>query len=357
MTTAPALLATGDDALLDDLLRLAAAAGTPVAVGRGVDEALRGWAGAPLVLVGDDLAPGVGSRRPARREGVHLVGHGPLGDAVFRDALAMGAHDVVELPDGEGRLVGLLADAGDGPGGAVAPVVGVVAGSGGAGASTFAAALAQRAAGIGSVVVDLDRWGSGQARLVGVEDEPGVRWEQLADARGRLGSHSLRAALPARDGVAVLSWGPERALPVVEPSAPVVEEVLRAAQRGSGLVVVDLPRPLDGVAAEVVARCRALVLVCEASVGSVLAAARVAGRAGLLHERVAVVVRSSAGGVPADRVARSLGLPLLADYPSRRAVAEQVELGLGPLGGSRSPLARAAARTLVAVTGDGADPW
>lgn len=356
MTTAPALLATGDDALLDDLVRLAAAAGTPVVVGHDVEEVLRVWAGAPLVLVGEDLAGRLGSRRPARREGVHLVGHGPLADAVFRDALGVGAYDVVELPDGESRLVELLADAGDGPRGVAAPVIGVVAGSGGAGASTFAAALAQRAAGTGSVVVDLDRWGSGQARLVGVEDEPGVHWEDLADARGRLGSHSLRASLPARDGVAVLSWSPERALPVVEPSPPVVDEVLRAAQRGSGLVVVDLPRPMDGVAAEVVARCRSLVLVCEGSVGSVLAAARVAGRARLLHERVGLVVRGSTGGVPPDRVARSLGLPLVADYRSRRAVAEQVELGFGPLGARRSSLARAAARTLDALTGDGVEP-
>ena len=70
--TAP-LFVTRDQTLLDELLRLAAAAGvTPDVAGDGA-AALRGWAAAPLVLVGADLAAEVARLRPARRPGVHLV--------------------------------------------------------------------------------------------------------------------------------------------------------------------------------------------------------------------------------------------------------------------------------------------
>ena len=44
------------------------------------------------------------------------MGHGPLGDEVFRGALAVGAADVVELPAAEAWLVELLTDAADAAG-------------------------------------------------------------------------------------------------------------------------------------------------------------------------------------------------------------------------------------------------
>jgi hypothetical protein len=73
----------------------------------------------------------------------------------------------------------------------------------------------------------------------------------------------------------------------------------------------------------------------------------------LVAERpeVGIVVRTVAGAVAPEAAADALALPLVTDYPSRRRVTEQVDLGLGPVGGPRSPLARAA-RDALAWTRD-----
>ncbi|MYR63654.1 septum formation initiator, partial [Streptomyces sp. SID625] len=66
------LIITEDADLLDDLLRLCAAAGATPEVHHGVPEHRGGWEAAPLVLVGDDAAPRV--RTASRRRGLVLVG-------------------------------------------------------------------------------------------------------------------------------------------------------------------------------------------------------------------------------------------------------------------------------------------
>src|SRR5262245_7561087 len=95
--TAP-LFVTRDETLLDELLRLAAAAGvTPDFAPDGVG-ALRGWSAASLVLVGVDVADEVARTLPPRRDGVHVVAWGGVPDDLFRTALALGAENVAELP-------------------------------------------------------------------------------------------------------------------------------------------------------------------------------------------------------------------------------------------------------------------
>ncbi|MFE0511518.1 septum formation initiator, partial [Streptomyces sp. NPDC058964] len=66
------LIVTEDTELLDDLLRLCAAAGATPEVHHGLPERRGGWEAAPLVLVGDDAARRL--RGAARRRGVVLVG-------------------------------------------------------------------------------------------------------------------------------------------------------------------------------------------------------------------------------------------------------------------------------------------
>ena len=74
-----------------------------------------------------------------------------------------------------------------GSGGAAALVLGVVGARGGVGASTLAAALAARGARrTASVLVDLDAAAPGLDLLVGLEDDPGVRWPDLAGAAGAI---------------------------------------------------------------------------------------------------------------------------------------------------------------------------
>lgn len=344
------LLVTGDAALESDLHRLAAAAGTTLDVDDPGTAPVR-WPTAPVVLVGADVVTHVAGARPARRDRVHVVASGRLPDSLFRLALEVGAESVVELPAAEGWLVELLADTADGAaGGGV--VVGVLGACGGAGATTFAAALATVAATDAHPVtlVDADRLGGGLERVVGLDDTDGSGWAPLLETVGRLGSRSLRAALPRRDGLAVLGWGSHRR----EALAPdVVREVVSAAQRGSRLVVLDLPRYLDAATVEALGRCDHVVVVVPLDMAAVASAARVLADVVPLAREVHLVARGPATGLDPEQVAQALGLELAAVMADERRLRESVELGLGPVPRRRGPLAKAA-RTVLGRVGAGA---
>lgn len=350
MTPVPALLITRDELLVGDVLRLAAAAGVSLDVARDTPSGLRGWSAASVVLLGEDLAALVAEQRPPRRDQVHVLGRLPAEDGLFRSALGAGALDVVELPSADTWLVELLTDAADaaaGGRGGRAHTIGVVGGCGGAGATTFACALAMVASRErATLLVDLDPLGPGVDRVVGLDEVRGVRWDALVSTRGRLGSRSLRAALPAKDALAVLTW--EVGPPVVlDPAA--VREVLSAAQRGNDVVVVDLPRSLDEATAEVVSRCDRVLVVTEPTVPGVAAAGKVAAVLGPLNDRLGLVVRTGGtAAAPTDQVVAALALPLAVEVPRQRRLAEHVDLGLGPVHGRRSPMARAARVALAA---------
>jgi secretion/DNA translocation related CpaE-like protein len=348
MTTGPVLLITRDEALLEDLLRLAAAAGVELDVAHDTTAALRSWPAACAVLVGADQVAALAGQRPPRRDQVHVVVRGAAPDAMFRFGLLVGARDVVEIPAAETWLVELLTDLSDG-GPSASRTIGVVAGCGGAGATTFACALALTASRTApAALLDLDPFGPGVDRVVGLEETAGVRWGDLLAASGRLGSRALREALPCRDGLAVLGWGNGPAGPL---EAVAVREVLSAAQRGHPVVVVDLPRTLDQVTAEVAARCDLVVVVALSTVPGAAAAAKVVNQVRSVTSRLALLVRSGAPAVPAQQMAAALDLPLLAEMPRQRRLVEDIDLGLGPVRSSRSPLARAA-RAALRTLGD-----
>jgi secretion/DNA translocation related CpaE-like protein len=336
-----ALLVTADPGLAADVHRLAAAGGTPVDMVGDVSEARVRWSAAPLVLVGADVLAALATISPSRRGRVHVVARGRLPDAAFREALAVGAESVAELPGAEAWLVETLTDAADGSGDA-GRVVGVVGGCGGAGATTFATALAMAAACAVHPVtlVDADPLGVGIERVAGVEED-GPGWASLLESAGRLGSRALRAALPQRDGLAVLGWG-HGDRPELDPL--VAREAVSAARRGCRLVVVDLPRYVGAATAELLARCDDVVLVVPAHVDAVAASARVV--AGVVPQVPAAHLVTRGGALDAEQVAEVLGVPLAAAMGDQRRLAEAVELGLGPMPSRRGPLARAVRATL-----------
>src|SRR5699024_4648570 len=71
------LLATDDPQLLEDLLRLAAAASTEVDVARGADHALRLWAHTPLAVVGTDLSSALRNADPPPHRRLVIVCRAP----------------------------------------------------------------------------------------------------------------------------------------------------------------------------------------------------------------------------------------------------------------------------------------
>lgn len=337
--TAP-LLITRDQSLLEELLRLAAAAGVAPDVAGDVAAALRGWGAAPLVLVGADVAEDLARISPARRPRVYVVAWGAVPDEMFRVALAVGAESVAQLPSSEAWLTETLTDLGDAePTQGV--VVGVTGGSGGAGATTFACALGQVAARSGrAVVVDADPLGPGIDRVLGLEERHGVRWDGLCQTTGRLSARSLREALPRREGLGALTWhaGPPGTL-----QAFAVREVLSAARRGHDLVVVDLPRTADPVVDEVAARCDRLLVVVVPTVAGVASAIRTCAR----HPdptSVRLVLRGS--GIEPAAITRATGIPVLARMADQRGLGEAIDLGLGPVRSRRSNLGRAAVEVL-----------
>jgi secretion/DNA translocation related CpaE-like protein len=340
---AAVLLVSTDEPLAADVRRLAAAAGVAVSIAAHPAAALPSWSGAPLVLVGADLAAAVAELRPPRRSHVHLLARGELAHEAFRDAVHLGAESVAELPASEGWLVEVLADAADGgrPGGLV---VGVVGGAGGVGATVFAAALARTAARHGpTLVVDADPLGAGLDRVLGLERARGVRWDAMVATTGRLGARALRESLP-RDGELSLLAFPARRSGAPPPFA--VREVLSAARRAFDLVVLDLPRHGDAVVAETRGRCDRLVLVSGLTVPAVTAASRVVAT---LPDGVpaGLVTRGSTGALAPEEVARFLRVPLLAAMSDQRGLDEAVNLGAGPLRSGRGPLARAARSCLA----------
>ena len=334
------LVVTRDRSLLDQLSRLAAAAGVSPDVATDVGAALRHWTGAGLVLVGADLAAELAVVSPARRPGVHVVAWGAVPDELFRVTVALGGESVAELPASEGWLVEALTDLGD-PQRSAGLVIGVTAGSGGAGATTFACALAQLGAERGrAVVVDADPLGPGVDRVLGLEDRDGVRWDGLCHATGRLSARALREALPRRADLAALTW---RAGPSGTLQAFAVREVLSAARRGHDVVVVDLPRTLDPLVEEIAARCDRVLVVAVPTVAGVASAVRACARFPD-PTRVRLVLRG--GGVDPQAVARATRVPVLASMPHQRGLDEAIDLGLGPVRSRRSALGRAAAEVL-----------
>lgn len=339
-TGAAPLIVTADPVLAEEVRRLSAAAGsTPCVVSEPI-AALRAWPTAPVVLVGADRATALAAHRPARRPAVHVLGVGAVPDEAFRDAVRLGAETVAELPASADWLVELLTDAGDEPE-RPGQTLGVLGGCGGAGATVLACALASRAAQHRpTLLVDADVLGPGVERVLGQESRTGVRWDALAAATGRLSARSLREALPRQGDLHLLAFGRERP---EELSAFAVREVLSAARRAFGCVVLDLPRHRGPVVEEMLARCDRIVLVTTLTVPAVAATARVAARlpSGV---PVGLVTRGGPSGVSPAEVSRLVGVPLLHAMADQRHLDEAIDLGAGPLRSPRGALARAARR-------------
>ncbi|MFW6091109.1 MAG: septum site-determining protein Ssd [Actinomycetota bacterium] len=347
------LVLTADERLLDDVLRLAAAAGVEVDLVTEAGAARARWPGAPLVVVGDDQAGQLLALGPPRRQGVVLVCLADDGAATWRRAVGLGAERVVRLPAEESLLVDAFADVAEGAESQRALVLGVVGGRGGAGASVLAAALAMTGThrGLATMLIDVDPLGGGLDLVMGAEHSGGLRWPDLADTRGRVSGSTLRGHLPEPHGLTVLSWDRGDVLGV-PPEA--MRAVTAAARRSWELVVLDLPRRLDAATEEALAGCGCVLLVVPAEVRAVAAASRVAAGIGVVAADIRVVVRSpSPSGLRAPEVAAALGLPLAAQLDAEPGLVEALERGEPPCRSGRGPLADECGRLLEDLRADG----
>jgi secretion/DNA translocation related CpaE-like protein len=343
------LILTRDETMLDDLLRVAAAAGVEVAysVDPGIPAA---WRTAAMVLIDRDLLlDAVGAQLMPRRQ-VIAVGRGEPDAGTLKSCLRLGVEQTLQVGEDDDSLIELLAGTmSRGPGDG--QLVGVVGACGGAGASVFASALAATAerAGRGVLLADCDPWGAGLDVLLGIEDRGGVRWDELAAPSGRLPPDALHRALPpapfGHGRIAVLCHARSvgRDIPV-----GVVDVVIEAGRRAGDLTVVDLPRHPTAAGDRVIEKADLLLVVTTADVRGCFAAARLTHRLIELGACPELIVRGpSPGGIGADDIGQVLGLPVLARMRPQPSLARDLENGRAPGLDTRGPLVRAA-RTVLA---------
>ncbi len=337
------LVVSADEELLDDLLRLLAAAGTEPEVATGGPALRRAQRDAPLVLLGADALSGGAMRALPRRPGVVVVSGRPLPATGWAAAVEVGAERVAVLPEDEAWLLSRAAAAAQTPADR-GWLVAVGGSCGGAGVSTVAAAVALTA-GPGVVLVDADPWGAGLDLLLGAERVEGLRWPDLAGLRGRVDGDALMAALPEVAGVNVLAASRGAPTPVPDDALTAAVEAVRAVGRP---VVVDLPR--GGAAAEaVLAEADLAVLVVPARLRSATAARLLVEVPGSGWSTARLVVRHVAGGLSPDEVADVVGRPVLGDLPHDRSAVPRGERGEPPAVSPRSPLGSLARRVLADV--------
>ena len=349
VTSRPLVVAADAD-LVDDLLRLAAAASVDVEVVPDAVAARPPWPAAPVVLVDADLARACVRARLPHRSDVVVVGGGgrPSGDneAVWAVATELGADHVVFLPAAERWVVDRLTHAASAPR-PPGRLVAVVGGRGGAGASVLAAALAVTAVRCGrrALLVDVDPYGGGLDLVLGGEETEGLRWPALAGTSGRISGPALCAALPLVGELRVLSWDRGDMLEV-PPAA--VEAVVEAGRRDSELVVADLPRRPDEAAIRVLQASDLVLLVVPAEVRACAAAARVVQAMSPHCADLRVVVRGPApAGIRSRDLARVLALPLAGVMRAERGLATALERGEAPGSRGSGPLADFARKVLA----------
>lgn len=339
------LLVTADPALLDEMLRLSAAAGVEPDVAAEPGVARGSWRRAQPVLVGADAAPACATAGLPRRDGVLVIAQDDGDAAVWQTAVALGAEQVLFLPEADAQVLERLA-AGGGPAPEPAAVLAVVGGRGGAGASTVSAAMALAGARAGGQVLllDLDPYGGGIDVALGAEDVPGLRWPDLAGQRAALPGGTVVEALPRLGSLSVLSW--DRGDPRdSELRLPAFDDFLRAllaaASRSRDVVIIDVPRTPGPVADCALAAATVALLVVPAEVRACAAAGRTV--AWLRHrvDDVRLLVRGPApGGLSPDAISDALGLPLAGWIRAEPGLAAAYERGDAPGSAARSPLAR-----------------
>jgi secretion/DNA translocation related CpaE-like protein len=324
--TIAAMIASNDHSIIDDLLRLAAAADVETELVRDADKARQGWHWPSLILVGNDLAEEVTAKAPPRRPGVVMVARTDDAEDPYRKAIEVGAQDVAQLPGDETWLVDTLAAAAepvDGWGGTVC----VMGARGGAGASVLASALGLTAArsGLRTLLIDGDPIGGGLDIVLGLEEQQGARWPHFADRRGRLSAANLYEALPRLGDLSVLSWVREAPTAVTPEAA---QSLLDAAVRAFDLVIVDVPRHEGEIGRSALRVADTILLLVPAEVRATMAADALLTPLRNDGTDLRLVVAGPApGGVTPEVMAQALELPLAGVLEHDRKIAASVEEG------------------------------
>lgn len=322
-----ATVISDDAALLDDLLRISAAAG--VAVHIDAQGARMHWQRAALVVVDAAQAARIGRAGLPRRPGVIVVTRDQvLPERVWPDALALGAEHVVSLPDGERWLLTRLRQVHDGPSrdGQITAVIGAC---GGAGASTLAVGLARaaRTGGADVLLIDADPLSAGIDLILGADEATGSRWGDVQALKGAVSTASLRDALPTVQGVTVLAPTRDRSQAI---TSDTLSDVLDAGSRGFDHLIIDLPCTVDPMIEMALGRAAQTLLITPADVLATCRARVVAEYVQRHANRMRFIVRRVREGLEPSVVSDALQIPLDGTIDDRVRVREAINTGDPP---------------------------
>ncbi|MEP7193758.1 MAG: septum site-determining protein Ssd [Actinomycetota bacterium] len=228
-----------------------------------------------------------------------------------------------------------------------ARIIGVVGGSGGVGASVLSAAIGIRAAeaGMRPVCLDADRLGGGLDVTLGIEQERGVRWPDLAGARGRIDGPELLRRLPSVDGASVLSFDRARDVSL---ATEIVRDVLLALSSAADVLVVDLPSPDHQIFEALAPSVDEMVLLAGSGICDLAGASAIAGHLIEACPDVWLCLRTGGkGGHFAETVAGALDLPLLAVVREEPTLDADLLHGIPPGSSAKGALAAAADAVLA----------
>jgi secretion/DNA translocation related CpaE-like protein len=338
-----------DEALLDDLLKLAVAADCDLERIPDAPAARQCWSEAPLILLDKGAVAECIAESLPTRQSVVVVTRTPEPPHLWKQAMEIGAERVVSLPGAEPWLIDALADAAEGPASNAGRVLAVLGARGGAGASVFSVAVALTALKMGNntLLIDCDPRGGGLDVVLGAETEAGLRWPDMQLSAGRVAASSLHNSLPTRrrgNAQLTLLSGARKG---EGPAPDAVAAIIEAGRRAGEVVICDVTRQLDVAAWSAIDRADLTVIVSPAEVRAAVAAKQLAIELTTRGAAPHLIVRGpSPGGLRPDEIAASAGIPLLATMRPEPQLAQSVERGnFNPK--QRGPLTQAARTTLA----------
>jgi len=316
-----ALLVTRDDRVITEFQKIAAVTQTPLVIESepNADDLSNAY----RVFVASDCAE-VNLNHPE----IVLVVIGATGPATWQFAAKLSANHIAVIPDSRDWLVAHLS----------APVtkkglcVAIIPGSGGAGASLLSVGLAFHARQLFSdvVLVDLDESSAGLDIVLGIETQPGMRWQDFHSLTGSISGSDILRGLPARDGVALLTHNDSKSTPAKFAPDAIIEQL-----RGvSGLVIIDFPRFTNQIAAvKILQQCDVAFVVSPSTVRGSATTKIAISKISKHVTTTELVIRNLPGtNLDALRIAQSLDVPLAGVVNSDPRIVEQIEQGFGVAG-------------------------
>ena len=315
-----ALLITCDDRVISEFKTIAAVTQTHLVIASEptkseIDLAYR-------VFVSQELA-----EIEITHSDIVLVVVGASNTETWSSALRLSANYVATIPESRDWLIENL----------VQPIrskglsVGLVPASGGAGASLISCGLAFHARQIfhDVALVDLDENSASLDITFGLENQPGMRWQDFSNLSGSINGNDILRSLPNRDNVGLLTHGK-----LTDSTTTPKNLVLEKLNESCDLVVIDFPRLSDKhFSIDALTNCDLVLVVTTATVRGCASAKRsIAGLAGYA-KNIELVVRNVPGSnLDPMQIAELLNTPLAAIVNTDVRIAEQIEQGFGVSG-------------------------